>query len=171
MEAYLRVFINWNQNNQARHLQMAEFTYNNTKNASISHMPFKLNCCYHPQVFFEDNIYPCSRSCSANKLVKKLKELMNICQQNLFHAQELQKRAHNKSIKPRYYTSGEKIWFNSKYIKTKQHPKFKAKFFGFFKSYIQLKNKHTNQIFSPNRKSTMFFICYYQSRTLLRKIR
>ena len=58
---------------------------------------------------------------------------MNICQQNLLHAQELQKRAHDKGVKPRSYAPGEKVWLNSKYIKTKQNRKLKAKFFGLFR--------------------------------------
>ena len=68
---------------------MAEFTYNNTKNTSISYIPFELNCGYHPKVFFEENVDFCSKSCSANKLAEKLRELIEICCQNFFHAQEL----------------------------------------------------------------------------------
>ena len=71
---------------------MAEFAYNNIKNASTGHMSFELNCGFHPQVFFEDNINSCSRSCSANKLAKELKKLMDICQQKLLYAQKLQKK-------------------------------------------------------------------------------
>ena len=86
MEAYLRAFINWEQNDWVRFLPMAEFVYNNAKNASTGHTLFKLNCGFHPQVFFKDDVSPCSRSRSANKLAKELRELMDICQQNLFHA-------------------------------------------------------------------------------------
>ena len=50
---------------------MIEFAYNNVKNASIGHTPFKLNCGHHLQVFFKDNLDFCSRSYSANELVKK----------------------------------------------------------------------------------------------------
>ena len=35
-------------------------------------------------------------------------------------------------MKPRSYVSGDKVWLNSKYIKTKQNPKLEAKFFDFF---------------------------------------
>ena len=48
MEAYLRAFMNWKQNDWARLLPMAEFAYNNAKNASTGHTPFKLNCGFHP---------------------------------------------------------------------------------------------------------------------------
>ena len=49
------------------------------------------------------------------------------------YTQELQKRAHNKGVKPQSYASGKKIWLNSKYIKTKRNQKSKAKFFGPFR--------------------------------------
>ena len=132
MEAYLKAFVNWEQNDWARLLPMAEFAYNNAKNASTGHTSFELNCGFHPRVSFEDDVDPRSRSRSADELAKELRELMNICQQNLLHAQELQKKAHDKGVKPQSYAPGEKVWFNSKYIKTKQNRKLEAKFFGLF---------------------------------------
>ncbi len=68
---------------------MAEFAYNNAKNASTSHIFFELNCSYHPRVFFEEDVDPHSRSRSANKLAEELKELMEVCCQNLLHIQKL----------------------------------------------------------------------------------
>ena len=44
---------------------------------------------------------------------------MTICQEKLYHAQMLQKQAHNKGVKPKSYASADKVWLNSKYIKTK----------------------------------------------------
>ena len=79
---------------------MAEFIYNNVKNASTAQTPFELNCGLYPQVSFKDNFNPCSKSCFTNKLAKKLRELMDICQQNLFHTHDLQKRANDKNVKP-----------------------------------------------------------------------
>ena len=102
---------------------MIEFTYNNAKNASTGHTPFELNYGFHPQVFFKDNVDPRSRSRFADKLVKELRELMDIGQQNLLHAQELQKRVHDKGVKPRSYAPEENVWLNSKYIQTKQNRK------------------------------------------------
>lgn len=79
IECYLHVFVNWEQNNQAKLLPMAKLQYNNGKYISISHMLFQLNCSYYPCVFFEDKVQPCSTFRSTNKLLKKLKELMLIC--------------------------------------------------------------------------------------------
>ena len=54
---------------------------------------------------------------------------MNICWENFHHAQELQKRAYNKDVKSRSYAHSNKVWLNSKYIKSKQNRKLEAKFF------------------------------------------
>ncbi len=89
---------------------MAEFAYNNAQNASTGHTPFELNCSYHPRVSFEEDVDPHSRSRSANELAKELRELMEVCCQNLLHAQELQKKAHDKGVKSRSYTLGKKVW-------------------------------------------------------------
>ena len=111
---------------------MAEFAYNNAKNTSTGYTPFELNCGYHLCVFYKEDINPCSQSKSADNLANELRELMTVCQENLHHAQDLQNQAHNKVTKPRSYVPSDKVWFNSKYIKTKQNRKLEAKFFGPF---------------------------------------
>ena len=58
---------------------MAEFTYNNTKNTSTSHISFKLNYGYHPKILFKENINFCLKSCFADKLVEKLRKLIEAC--------------------------------------------------------------------------------------------
>ena len=133
MEAYLWAFVSFEQNNWARLLPMAEFAYNNARNASSGHTPFELNCGYHPQMSYKEDVDPRSKSKSADELSTELRELIIVCRENLHHAQELQKRAYNKGIKPRSYAPGDKIWLNSKYVKTKRNRKLKAKFFGPFR--------------------------------------
>ena len=112
---------------------MAEFAYNNAKNASTGHTLFELNCGFHPQMLYEEDVDPRSQSKLADKLSAELTELMIVWQENLYHAQELQKRAHDKGVKPRSYAPGKKVWLNSKYIKTKRNRKLEAKFFGPFR--------------------------------------
>ena len=111
---------------------MVEFAYNNVKNASSGHTPFKLNCGYHPQMLYKNDDNSCSKSKSADNLSAELRELMIICKENFHHTQELQKRAYNKGVKPKNYALDDKIWLNSKYIKTKQNRKLETKFFGLF---------------------------------------
>ena len=86
MQAYLQAFVNFEQNNWARLLPIAEFAYNNAKNTSTSHTPFELNCGYHPRMSYKDDVDPRSKSKLANKLLVELRELMIVCQENLHHA-------------------------------------------------------------------------------------
>ena len=53
---------------------------------------------------------------------------MTVYQQNLYHAQKLQKQAHDKSVKPQSYAPGNKVWLSSKQLKTKWNYKLEAKF-------------------------------------------
>ena len=53
---------------------------------------------------------------------------MTVCRENLHHAHKLQKRDHNKGVKPKSYAPGDKVWLNNKYLKTKQNRKLEAKF-------------------------------------------
>ncbi len=112
---------------------MVKFAYNNTKNASTDHMSFKLNCGYHSQAFYKEDIDLRSLSKSADELAIKLRELMAVCRKNLQYVQELQKWYYDKHAKPKSYVPGDKVWLNSKYIKTKRNRKLKAKFFGSFR--------------------------------------
>ena len=132
MEAYLCAFVNWEQNNWARLLSMLEFAYINSKNASTSHMPFKSNCSYHSRMSYKEKVNPHSQSKSVNELLEKLKELKIVCHKNLYHAQELQKRAYDKGVKPWNYAPGEKVWLNSKFIEIKRNCILEAKFFWSF---------------------------------------
>ena len=133
MEAYLRAFVNFEKDDWARLLLMAEFAYNNAKNASTSYMLFKLNCEYHPRVSYEEDLDPRLHSRTAEELSSELQELMTVCQQNLHYAQELQKRGHNKGVTPQSYAPGEKVWLSSKYLKTKRNRKLEVKFLGPFR--------------------------------------
>ncbi len=79
IEAYLRAFVNLEEDNWARLLPMVEFAYNNARNASTGHTPFKLNCGYYPKISFKEDVDPYLRSRSTNKLAGELRELIEIC--------------------------------------------------------------------------------------------
>ena len=112
---------------------MAEFAYNNAKNANTGHTPFKLYCGYYSWMSYEEDVDFRSQSKSADELSAELRELMIVCRENLYYAQKLQKQAHNKEVKPRCYAPGKKVWLNSKLINTKRNQKLEAKFFGPFR--------------------------------------
>ena len=101
-------------------------------------------------MLYKDNVDLQSKSKSADKLSAKLRELMIVCQENLHHVQEFQKRAHNKATKPRRYASGNQVWLNSKYVKTKQNRKLEAKFFGPFQD-LYLVGKQAYKLELPKK--------------------
>ena len=82
---------------------------------------------------YEEEVNPRSKSKSADKPSAELRELIFVCRENLHHTQKLQKQAHDKSVKPRSYAPGNKVWLNSKYNKIKHNCKLEAKFFRLFR--------------------------------------
>ena len=53
---------------------------------------------------------------------------MILYQQNFYHTQKLQKRGHDKGVKPQSYAPDDKVWLCSKYLKIKRNCKLEAKF-------------------------------------------
>lgn len=98
---------------------MAKFIYNNPNYVNTSHIVSELNCKYYLCVFFENKTNLCSKSCLAKELAKELRDLMLICQQNLFHTQKISIKIYNKGRKPWIYMPSKKVWLNSKYLKIK----------------------------------------------------
>ena len=133
MEAYFQAFVNFEQDDWVRFLPIAEFTYNNVKNASTGHTFIELNCGFHPSISYKKDVNLHSQSKSVNKLANELKELITVYRENLQHIQKLQKRYYNKHVRLKSYVPGEKVWLNSKYIKIKRNRKLEAKFFGIFR--------------------------------------
>ena len=100
MEAYLLAFVNFEQTDWTRFLPIAEFAYNNAKNASTGYTPFELNCGYHLRLCYKEDFDLHSKSKIVEKLSFERQNLMAACQQNFHHAQQLQKQAHNEKVKP-----------------------------------------------------------------------
>ena len=148
---------------------MAKFTYNNAKNPSTGHMPFELNCGYHPQISHKEDVDPRSQSKAADELSAKLREIMIFCQENLHHAQEFQKRTHNKGVKSRSYAPGEKVWLNSKYIKTKRNRRLEAMFFRPFRM-LHLVGKQAYKLKLPKkwRIHDVFHMFLLEQKTIMK---
>ena len=159
MKVYLRVFINYEKDNQTRLLPMAEFAYNNAKNASIGYRFFELNCRYHLYVSYKEDVDPCPRLKAANKLTKKLRNLMATCWKNLQHDQKPQKQSQNMRTKPKSYSPGKKIWLNSNILKSNTIKSWKQSFLGLFNFYTQWVTKPTNSNYRNNRGFITFSIC------------
>ena len=68
---------------------MAEFAYNNAKNASFGQTSFELNYGYYFQMLYKHDIDPRSKSKSVDNLLAELRKLIIVYQKNLHHAQKL----------------------------------------------------------------------------------
>ena len=64
---------------------MAEFTYNNVKNANTGYTLFKLNCEYHPRNLYKKNISFYSKLKTGQKILAKVTKLVINCQKNLYY--------------------------------------------------------------------------------------
>ena len=82
-----------------------------------------------------------------------------VCQENLYYVLNLQKQAHNKRVKPRSYISNDKVWLNSKYIKTKWNQKLEAKFFELFRIlYSVRKQAYKLELFRKEKIHDIFYV-------------
>ena len=136
--------MNWEQNNWAQFLLMAEFAYNNSKNLNMGHTSFELNCSYHPHVPFKEEYKARSRSSSAKGLAIKLRELMSVCHQNLLHAQDFQMQVHIKRVKLEATYRLKKSGSIASILRQKRTKNLKPSFLGHSKCSTQLKSKHTS---------------------------
>ncbi len=78
MNAYLQVFVNFEKDNWVKFLLIAKFTYNNVKNANIDYISFELNYGFYFQTFYKKDVNLSFQLKSADKLVNKLKKLIDV---------------------------------------------------------------------------------------------
>ena len=78
MEAYFRVFINFEHNDWAQLLSVAGFIYNNAKNANSGYISFKLNYRYYFCIFYEQDFDPHLKSKTIERFSSELQKLITI---------------------------------------------------------------------------------------------
>ena len=60
-------------------------------------------------MFYKKNVNPCSKFKLANELSTKVRKLMIIYGKNLYYAQQFQKQAYDKSVKPQSSAISNKL--------------------------------------------------------------
>lgn len=132
----------------------------------MSHILFELNYKYHCRVFFKDEVDFYSKSRFVNKLTNKLRELIQICCQNLFYIQKLLKKVSDEKIKNQSDVFSNKVWLNNKYIKTKQNQKFGNKSFSSFcVFYIVIKQSYKLKLLSKQKIYDIFSMLLLEQNT------
>jgi hypothetical protein len=119
LEQYLQHYCSYQQDNWSDLLLLAEFTYNNTPNASTGVSPFFTNKGYHPAL----NTHPeCNvTSLCAQEFVSNINKLHDYLAESLKLAQQHYQTASNDHhILPPDFAPGNKVFLLSKHIKMTQ---------------------------------------------------
>jgi len=117
LEQYLRTFCNFQQDNWASLLPLAEFAYNNAPNETTGVSPFFANKGYHPNltVFPERDM----ASARAREFTVDLGELHDNLKLHIRDAQQrYQKAADNRHIPPPQFKVGQHAFVKSKFFRT-----------------------------------------------------
>ena len=117
LEQYLRVYYNYQQNNQSELLSLVEFAYNNTPSATTSVSPFFANKGYHLNIIVhpECNI-AFSRACNfavdLNELQSTLKSEISVAQQHY------QKSTDTRCSPTPDFKVGNKVFVKTQFFQT-----------------------------------------------------
>ena len=111
LEQYLSAYFNYQQDNWAEILLLAEFAYNNSKQETIKHTPFFANYGYHLTYELIGHLTP-QENMNLSQLHEKLREEITLAQLRL-------KENYDRHRKPDpNLKSGDKVWLNAKNIRT-----------------------------------------------------
>ena len=119
LEQYLRAFTNYQQDDWADLLPLAEFAYNNSHHASLGTSPFYALMGLHPS-FSTTQEEPLVDTPAAAERVRILTDLRTALTTNLEEARTHQSRYYNIKRKPRTYQVGDRVWLNAKNIRTRR---------------------------------------------------
>lgn len=129
IEAYLRSFVNYDQDNWAELLSIAELAINNRDAASTGVSPFFLTHGYHCEPLqLHGDLRPIQSTKSPAKIgediVRKLQDAREWAQSAMAVAQQAQEDATNKHRQQSSsFKVGDKVWLNLKNIKTSRPSK------------------------------------------------
>lgn len=134
VEAYVRSFINYAQDNWSSLMPMAELAINNHDASSTNVSPFFLMHGYHVSpIILDDPPLPRSQNESpiqkGEAIVQKLIQAREWAQASMAMAQQIQEESANRTRQQSYqFKKGDKVWLNLKNIRTdRPTKKFDAK--------------------------------------------
>ena len=117
VEQYLRLYVNYRQDDWADWLALAEFTINNRQQSATGYSPFLINYGRHPRASFTPDAVPNVESVS--EFVTRMKELYRVARLSLEHAAETMKGHYDKKHKsPPSLKVGDKVWLDGSDLRT-----------------------------------------------------
>jgi hypothetical protein len=121
LEQYLRIYCNYEQDNWANLLSLAEFAYNNSHQPSIDCSPFYANYGYNPD--FMLNLRSPISAPAAKIFADSLHSAHERLVENIKSAQNHQARYYDAKHKPVEFNVGDKVWLSSTNIRTERPSK------------------------------------------------
>ena len=100
LEQYLRIYVNYQQDNWSSLLPFAEFSYNNAEQASTKKSPFFSNYGYHPSLQFNQVISQSSSVPASDDLIQQLQALHEEIKSEVSLAQQQQALYYNQHHRP-----------------------------------------------------------------------
>ena len=119
LEEYLRCYCNWEQDDWAMWLDIAEFAYNDSVHATTGFTPFEVNYGRHPSSGKWTPTGKGRRQPLAMDYARKTVELYRELKERLVKANEMQKKYADQHRKEEpEFRSGDKVLLANKYFKT-----------------------------------------------------
>ena len=122
VEQYLRIYCNYQQDNWANLLSLAEFSYNNAYQSTIKCSPFYANYGYHPKFTFDIRQAHLSAP-AAKTFAESLQFLHELLTENIKSAQDHQAKYYDAKHKRVEFSVGDKVWLLSPNIRTERPSK------------------------------------------------
>lgn len=118
LEQYLRCYSNYQQDDWAAKLALAEFTYNNSAHSTTGVSPFWALYGFHPtiELHVEDNV-PEREAPAATERVKRIQDKRKALEKRWQDAVETQKKHYDKKHIPRKFKVKDKVMLRAKNIR------------------------------------------------------
>ena len=100
LEQYLRIYVNYQQDNWSTLLPFAEFSYNNAEQASTKKSPFFSNYGYHPSLHFNQVVSQSSSVPASDDFIQQLQSLHEEIKSEVSLAQQQQAIYYNQHHRP-----------------------------------------------------------------------
>ena len=138
MKQYLRIYVNFEQNDWISLLFMTEFVYNNSINVFIDVSSFKVNLNFSSRMNFEKLFDFRVKSMSVKQHDIYLNKLIEIFQKVLAQTQKRQKKYVDAKMKFMKFVIENYVWLKNKNIRTKRNRKLEWKQFESFEIFDKI---------------------------------
>ncbi|SJL11310.1 uncharacterized protein ARMOST_14713 [Armillaria ostoyae] len=114
VEKYLRIFINYHQNDWADWLPLAEFAHNNRAHSATGRSPFMILYGRNPRIIPDSPRTPNSKVPAASDFSKAMAQIHKETETALEEAAGQMKAQYDKHKRPaREYRTGDKVWLDA----------------------------------------------------------